>query len=211
MGFTLMQNFNHPYLSLSVKDFWHRWHISLSSWFGSYVYISLGGSRCSRWKHCRNLMITMLVSGIWHGANWTFVFWGGLHGVFLVVNTLYVRFVGSRKLLPKLCEIFATWLVVCFAWIFFRANSLKDSFIIVHKIISDQGTLYEGEGVPSIVLPLLMIGILIFKEIKDEYHVKIALVHHRNSWISIPATALLVVIILLCAEFNSGKFIYFQF
>ena len=211
LGYKLMQNFNHPYLSLSVKDFWHRWHISLSSWFGSYVYISLGGSRCSRWKHCRNLMVTMLASGVWHGANWTFVFWGGIHGAFLVVNTLYSRLVGGRKLLPRFLEIVATWLVVTFAWIFFRANSLTEAFAIVGKILTDHGDLYEGEGVPSIVLPLLMIMILMVKEIKDELNIRLALVHHRNPWISIPATALLVVIILLCAEFNSGKFIYFQF
>lgn len=211
LGFSLMNNFNHPYLSFSVKDFWHRWHISLSSWFGNYVYISLGGSRCSRWKHCRNLMITMLASGVWHGANWTFIFWGGVHGVFLVVNTLYTINFRHRKHFSKLFSIISTWVVICFAWIFFRANSLSDAFTIIDKMISEHGELYEGEGVPSIVLPLLMILILMFKEIKDELQMKFALVHHHSSWVSIPSTALLIVIILLCAEFNSGKFIYFQF
>lgn len=97
LNFTLMQNFNHPYLSTSVKEFWRRWHISLSSWFMEYLYIPLGGSRCSEIKHQRNLFVTMLVSGIWHGANWTFVCWGGLHGLLLCAHSLKTKYLHNTK------------------------------------------------------------------------------------------------------------------
>lgn len=211
LGFTLMQNFNHPYLSLSVKEFWRRWHISLSSWFADYVYKPLGGSRCSTIKHYRNLLLTMLISGLWHGANWTFVLWGGLHGMFLIVNSAYSKFVKHKSLSPKIIRIMTTYFFIVFAWIFFRANNVQDAFTIISKITTEQGHLFLGDGIPSLVLPILMICILLIKEIKDEYQFRISLMHHKNPWISIPASALVIAIILLCAEFNSGQFIYFQF
>ena len=211
LGFTLMQNFNHPYLSLSVKEFWRRWHISLSSWFADYVYKPLGGSRCSTIKHYRNLLFTMLISGLWHGANWTFVLWGGLHGMFLIVNSAYSKFVKHKFLSPKIIRIITTYFFIVFAWIFFRANNVQDVFTIISKITTEQGHLFLGDGIPSLVLPILMICILLIKEIKDEYQFRISLMHHKNPWISIPASALVIAIILLCAEFNSGQFIYFQF
>lgn len=211
LGFKLMQNFNHPYLSTSFRDFWHRWHISLSSWFGSYVYIPLGGNRCSHIKHYRNLMITMLASGVWHGANWTFIWWGGIHGVFLVINAIYNKITNNKHIIPKIIAVLGTWIAATWAWIFFRANSLSDAFTITQKIITEPGKLYKGDGIPSLILPILMILILMMKEIKDEYHIRVSLMHNRNPWISIPSVALVIIIILLCAEFNSGKFIYFQF
>ena len=211
LGFTLMQNFNHPYLSQSVKEFWRRWHISLSSWFADYVYKPLGGSRCSTIKHNRNLLLTMLISGLWHGANWTFVLWGGLHGMFLIVNSAYSKFVKHKSLSPKIIRIMTTYFFIVFAWIFFRANNVQDAFTIISKITTEQGHLFLGDGIPSLVLPILMICILLIKEVKDEYQFRISLMHHKNPWISIPASALVIAIILLCAEFNSGQFIYFQF
>lgn len=170
LGFKLMQNFNHPYLSLSVKEFWRRWHISLSSWFSDYVYIPLGGSRCSKVKHYRNLMITMLTSGLWHGAYWTFVCWGGLHGLYLICNSFYSTLTKKRVFAPKLIRILFTFSFISLAWIFFRANSITEAFTIISKIIIDHGPLFMGDGIPSLILPILMIGALLFKEIKDEYH-----------------------------------------
>lgn len=211
LGFKLMQNFNHPYLSLSVKEFWRRWHISLSSWFSDYVYISLGGSRCNQVKHYRNLMITMLTSGLWHGANWTFVCWGGLHGLYLICNSCYSKLAKKRVVAPKLVSIILTFSFISLAWIFFRANSIIEAFTIVSKIITDHGSLFKGDGIPSLILPLFMIGILLFKEIKDEYQLKLSLMHNSNPWISVLSSAMIIIIILLCAEFNSGQFIYFQF
>ena len=211
LGFNLMQNFNHPYLSLSVKEFWRRWHISLSSWFADYVYKPLGGSRCRSINHYRNLLLTMLVSGLWHGANWTFVFWGGLHGIYLVANSIYSKFSGKVTHAPKFIRIISTYIFIVLAWILFRANSISDAYTIILKIVTEQGHLFIGDGIPSLVLPLMMIAILLIKEIKDEYHIRLALIHNQNPWISIPTSALIIATILLCAEFNSGQFIYFQF
>lgn len=211
LGFKLMQNFNHPYLSLSVKEFWRRWHISLSSWFSDYVYIPLGGSRCNQIKHYRNLLITMLTSGLWHGANWTFVCWGGLHGLYLICNSYYYKFTNKKPIAPKLLRIIVSFFFISFAWIFFRANSITEAFTIITSIITSHGQLFKGDGIPSLVLPLLMIGILLFKETKDEYQLELSLMHNSNPWISVPSSAMIIIIILLCAEFNSGQFIYFQF
>ena len=211
LGFSLMKNFNRPYLAPSVKELWRRWHISLSSWFADYVYIPLGGSRCNTITHYRNIMITMITSGLWHGANWTYVCWGGVHGIFMIINSTYSRLTNGRIQSPTILRILLTYSVTVFAYIFFRSNSISDAIIIINKIIIEQGPLFIGDGIPSLLLPILMIGILMIKEIKDECNINISLLHHKNPWISIPSSAIIIAIILLCAEFNSGQFIYFQF
>ena len=135
LGFDLMDNFKNPYLSKSIKEFWRRWHISLSTWFMDYVYIPLGGNREGEAKKDRNLLITFLVSGLWHGANWTFVLWGGLHGIYQVIGQLTL---GMRRRVKKLLHLYdnkigglisviITFGLVCFGWIFFRANTASDA------------------------------------------------------------------------------------
>lgn len=214
LGFKLMQNFNHPYLARSPRDFWHRWHISLSSWFGDYVYIPLGGSRCSTLKHQRNLFLTMLISGLWHGANWTFVFWGAIHGVFLCLNNLKRKIWGtSSNIWIDMVGILATFVMAMSCWIFFRANTLGDAMLAIDKIVSQPGLLWRGDGLPAIVLPVLLIILLMTKEVKDEYFTppSISFMHHKNRWVSIISTTVMIVIILLCGQFEGGQFIYFQF
>lgn len=213
LGFKLMQNFCHPYLACSPRDFWHRWHISLSSWFGDYVYIPLGGSRCSVFKHQRNLFLTMIISGVWHGANWTFVFWGAIHGILLCLNNLKRRFLGASngKCMGVIERIF-TFIMVMFCWIFFRANTLADAFEALRKIFFQPGLLFRSVGYPSIVLPVILIIILMLKEVKDEFFTTpIRFMHNENKIISILCTTLIIVIIILCASFEGGQFIYFQF
>jgi len=123
MGVHLMTNFNHPYFAKSIAEFWRRWHISLSTWFRDYVYIPLGGNRNN---HYRNILITFLLSGLWHGANWTFIVWGGLHGLYMVVAEKTKSF--QHKLIGgKAAHVVITYLLVLFAWIFFRANSIGDA------------------------------------------------------------------------------------
>lgn len=144
LGFSLMENFDAPYLCCSVRGFWRRWHISLTSWFTDYVYIPLGGSRCSRLRHLRNLMITFLLSGLWHGANWTFVCWGCWHGLFLCFETFWGR--RADALAARLGRspgglLFAAarWVytvsAVMAGWIFFRANSLADAAYIFANLL----------------------------------------------------------------------------
>ena len=144
MGFELMDNFNTPYMAVSVRDFWRRWHISLSTWFRDYLYIPLGGSRCSKGKNYINILITFLVSGLWHGADWSYVVWGGLHGVYQIVEKaltgtfekLKIKFeFKTESVSYKLGQMIYTFILVDFAWIFFRASSIKDALSIIKRII----------------------------------------------------------------------------
>lgn len=153
MGFNLMKNFNRPYFAKSIPDFWRRWHISLSTWFKDYLYIPLGGNRCGKAKHFFNLFLTFFVSGFWHGASWHYVIWGALHGIYQIIgiftqkirNKILIAFhlalpsnetkIGVKYSRP--CQIYkmiVTFILVCFAWIFFRANTVQDAFAIISKI-----------------------------------------------------------------------------
>lgn len=145
MGFKLMDNFKRPYFSKSISEFWKRWHISLSSWFRDYLYIPLGGNRVSSWRLYFNIFVTFLISGFWHGANWTFIIWGALNGVYLMggqmTKDLRKKLIRKIKLdkfprLHKCFQIAITFILICFAWIFFRANNVKDSFYIIGHIAS---------------------------------------------------------------------------
>lgn len=143
MGFDLMENFNTPFFSMSVAEFWRRWHISLSSWFKDYIYIPLGGNRCSKLKKYRNVMITFLLSGLWHGANWTYVIWGGLNGLYQVISDIFKapreklrHFLGVNENTEgyKLGRIICTSALVNFAFIFFRASSIKDAIFYIKAL-----------------------------------------------------------------------------
>lgn len=144
MGFDLMENFRRPYFAQSPSDFWRRWHISLSSWFRDYLYIPLGGNRVSIPRWYLNLMIVFLVSGLWHGAAWTFVIWGGLHGLYMVgevasrtLRGKLTRGLGleQRPMAQALLGGFITFNLVCLAWIFFRANSVAEAFLILNNLL----------------------------------------------------------------------------
>jgi D-alanyl-lipoteichoic acid acyltransferase DltB (MBOAT superfamily) len=134
LGFRLMENFRQPYLATSLRDFWRRWHISLSTWFKDYLYIPLGGSRVSFSRNLINLMIVFVISGLWHGANWTFVIWGALHGLYIIVETILARRSRVSVKLPKLASGLLVFGFVCFAWIFFRANSLDDAVYVLQNL-----------------------------------------------------------------------------
>ena len=136
MGFDLMKNFDSPYFSKSITEFWRRWHISLSTWFRDYVYIPLGGSRNGKYKTYFNLFIVFLVSGLWHGAAMTFVIWGAIHGIFIVVEKALTKirkkiFTSKKHVLNYVLALPFTFIIVCFAWVFFRANSFKDALLII--------------------------------------------------------------------------------
>lgn len=212
MGFRLMENFHRPYLSLSIKEFWRRWHISLSSWFADYVYIPLGGNRVSYPRHMFNLMVTFLVSGLWHGANWTFVVWGALHGCFQVVGNIWRKYVHQpqhKTALSRLASIVGCFLLVAFAWIFFRANSVGDAFTIVGKIFVDHGPLFVDFS--SMVHGFMALAILLFKDVKDELGWNIHLMSSQRPIIRSLSVAALLAYILLFGVFSNGQFIYFQF
>lgn len=145
LGFDLMTNFRTPYFSRDIAEFWRRWHISLSIWFRDYVYIPLGGSRVSRWLSIRNIFVIFLVSGFWHGANWTFIVWGGLHATYFIPlfvlkrNRMNLDNAAQGKYIPYFYEsvqMIFTFLLTCFAWIFFRSNSVSDAFSFLSSIVS---------------------------------------------------------------------------
>jgi D-alanyl-lipoteichoic acid acyltransferase DltB (MBOAT superfamily) len=160
-GFNLMQNFATPYFSRDIGEFRRRWHISLSTWFRDYVYIPLGGSKGGKWMKIRNTFIIFLVSGFWHGANWTFVIWGFLNALFFIPlllankNRSHTNVVAENRHLPNIKEflqIIITFALTCFAWVFFRANNLTDSIEYINLIVIGN----NGEFItPNILLGLI--------------------------------------------------------
>ena len=148
MGFRTILNFDNPYVSVDVRDFWRRWHISLSTWFRDYVYIPLGGSRVVKIRVWFNLMVTMLVSGLWHGAAWTFIAWGALNGLGSIVSAMFDRKNWYLRI-PKLLKQIVVFAFITITWIFFRAPSFADAFAVLKGIAT------WSEGDEPFVLPLL--------------------------------------------------------
>ncbi|MBA3649939.1 MAG: MBOAT family protein [Chthoniobacterales bacterium] len=138
LGYELTLNFNFPYLAQDIADFWHRWHISLSTWLRDYLYIPLGGNRGPRWFVYRNIMVTMLLGGLWHGAAWTFVIWGALHGFALILHRLWCEWIARFSRLSK-AKVLIGWPLtiywVCLAWIFFRAADLPQAGVVLRSFV----------------------------------------------------------------------------
>lgn len=219
MGFKLMTNFNRPYFSKSIAEFWKRWHISLSTWFRDYLYISMGGNRVSKPRWLFNLFVTFVVSGFWHGANWTYVFWGAFNGGYLIVPHLFnvsrKRIFSNSRLVRisnTITKVGITFLLTCFAWIFFRANSISDSFEIIHRIFYNHGSLFIGDG-RTISYGVTFLFLVFCAEAVQEYRLfnNFSLFHHSNYVVRLATYVSLSLIILLFGVFDGGQFIYFQF
>ena len=216
MGFDLMINFNRPYLSTSISEFWTRWHISLSTWFRDYLYIPLGGNRAGKWRMYRNLLIVFLVSGLWHGARWTFVVWGALHGMYtlfgLLTRTSWTKLAAATGFnrLPALQTILSrlvVFVLVTFAWIFFRAESFSKASAMIHKLFagdysSNLVQLSAEKGPLNLFLSFLVIGLLALSY-KLPYDLKL-----KNS---LPFLAITTFIIIILGKNAGAEFIYFQF
>src|SRR5581483_3151858 len=153
MGFHLMLNFNNPYVATGLGDFWARWHISLSTWFKDYVYYPLGGNRRSLLYTYRNMVLTMLISGLWHGANWTFVIWGALHAGGRILTRELERSAFYRHWVPTLAKQLFVFVFVMFTWIFFRAQSLTDAWLIVTRIFTFR---WADPRFPLLMLALIL-------------------------------------------------------
>jgi alginate O-acetyltransferase complex protein AlgI len=220
MGFKLMTNFKSPYLAKSISEFWSRWHISLSSWFSDYLYKPLGGNRVSIPRWYFNLLLVFLISGLWHGANWTFIIWGGLNGFYLVFaliiqNIKWANLDTSARAkfinLKNFIKVITTFLLICFSWIFFRANAIGDAFYIIKKIATFKGGIFAPEP-HMIIYPLMGIFVLLSVEIMDHYkHTQIAFLSHQNIVVRYASYLFIAVMILLLGVFDGGQFIYFQF
>ena len=213
LGFELTENFRRPYFAVSVTDFWHRWHISLSTWLKDYVYIPLGGSRCSRVRNYWNIFATFLVSGIWHGANWTFIFWGIMHGVCQIVEKMLGQQQCRYGLVGKTVKIIVTFLIVNFAWIFFRMPSLGDACHVIGRIFDP--SLPHSVFLPTktdLLLMVMGVGMLFVKDFADEFHPgRFLLLENRRAAVRWIAAIVTLVMIMLCGVFSADQFIYAKF
>ncbi|WP_405576052.1 MBOAT family O-acyltransferase [Winogradskyella sp. Asnod2-B02-A] len=215
-GFNLMQNFATPYFSRDIAEFWRRWHISLSTWFRDYVYIPLGGSKGGKWMKVRNTFIIFLVSGFWHGANWTFIVWGFLNALFFLPllltnnNRNHIDVVASNKMLPSIKEIFqigVTFVLTCFAWIFFRAKNMSSALNYLQEI----GTFQSSESILPVKV-LLVIALMVLLEwghrersFALQYSPSDSVIKMRMIY------AIVAFLILTFGNFELTEFIYFDF
>ena len=214
LGFHLMENFRRPYFASSVGEFWKRWHISLSTWFKDYVYIPLGGNRVGRARNYFNLLVTFVVSGIWHGANWTFLCWGALHGVLLCIEKALGiskrNYSGAKRVLHWA----VTFVLICFSWILFRANSLADAGTVIKGIFTNFGIPDINFAMfTEITISLIAIGIVLFKEVREEFSLLLRL-SLQPSGQPVAFHAYIIVMIaaiLLFGVLGGDQFIYFQF
>jgi len=213
LGFDLMVNFNKPYLASSIPEFWRRWHISLSTWFRDYLYIPLGGNRVTTLRNYYNLIIVFLISGLWHGANWTFVIWGALHGVYQVVYLQYKKLINpedTKNKIRQLINILSVYSLVTFAWIFFRADSFSQAIEYINKIIefdlslnlvqisAEKGPL--NLGISILVIVLLYLSYLLPKNLS-----------FKKDFSHITLNVITILIIFLIGINGKAEFIYFQF
>lgn len=215
LGFRLADNFAFPYRANNLSQFWRRWHISLSTWFRDYVYIPLGGNRCSRARTYYNNIITMLVAGLWHGASWMFVLWGGIHGIGLVIHKLCLPLL---RRLPQLRVIDAfsvliTFVYVAVAWVFFRSDSISGACLLLHRSVADFDIAYFVPFVTArpwwcllVVIPLLS------QMINDKSYLRLQTRYICLPWIL--KIVLLLVVLQLVVQFRTSNvqpFIYYQF
>ena len=213
LGFNLVENFHRPYLASNVTDFWKRWHISLTRWLTRHIYIPLGGSRCGKVITYRNIILTFLVSGIWHGANWTFVFWGVIHGLLLIFEKVFAwQNYDEKNLYVRVARVGLTFLLVNFAWIFFRMPNIGASCEVISKIFSGFGSLDMAPfgGINNIFLSLIGMLILFLKEIKDEFF-NDRFLWLRKPLVRWPGYVLIFVLIIAFGVLDSGQFIYLSF
>ncbi|MEI6680033.1 MAG: MBOAT family O-acyltransferase [Mariniphaga sp.] len=221
LGFKLMQNFNLPYLANSIGDFWKRWHISLSSWFADYLYKPLGGNRVSKGRWIVNIFIVFTVSGLWHGAKWTFVLWGAIHGFYYLIEFLGSRaliFTGldskfQRSRIIHVLRIIIVFSMAFYAWIFFRAANIADAFYITSHLFTGLTQMpYMGSSAFDTVLGLMLIVMLYLVQIM-QYKGVFAIYYtpSRTPLLIRYIGYVLLILLIGILGVTSEQFIYFQF
>jgi len=217
-GFDLMVNFRYPYFSRDIAEFWRRWHISLSTWFRDYLYIPLGGSKAGKFMSLRNIFIIFLVSGLWHGANWTFVTWGGINALYFIplyianINRKNLDTVAPNKTFPNIKEfsgMVITFFIVCLAWIFFRSDTISDALIYLKIIFTQFSLININEFLINKTLFLIVLFVIAEWFIRDKEY----LFENSNTtrWIRWTTYLLIGCTILLFSPKDIHQFIYFQF
>ena len=214
LGFSLPSNFNFPYAAIGFSDFWRRWHISLSTWLRDYLYIPLGGNKKGKKRTYINLMITMLLGGLWHGASWTFVVWGGLHGIYLAIERVLTKaFKGSEMLKKNFIRFLlaiATYLLVNITWVFFRAQSFPQAYQMIKSMF---GLNPEGKGalatvyiIEAVVVTLAML--IIHWRMRNT---SLEAVVQKTSWQLLSIIWGIMLILIIISQGSGDAFIYFQF
>jgi alginate O-acetyltransferase complex protein AlgI len=214
LGFALPNNFNYPYAAIGFSDFWRRWHISLSSWLRDYLYIPLGGNRKGPVRTYVNLMITMLLGGLWHGANWTFVVWGGLHGLYLAAERALKEFIPDRKAFHTLgfrvAMALVTYFLVNVTWVFFRAENFEHAarFLASMFALADEPAkvLHYNEIAPA----LLVVAGMVFAHWRMRSTTMEAAIE-KTPAVVVGAVWALLLVGLILAQGSDAAFIYFQF
>ena len=211
MGFDLMENFRTPYFSTSISEFWRRWHISLSTWFRDYLYIPLGGNRVSEWRRYFNQFFVFMISGLWHGAAWTFVIWGSLHGFYLILAVLRAKYLPKlslpNNLFGKSVNLITTFILVMLAWVFFRAKGMQDALEVLKKIslFSFSETIKTPLNRIEMLISIGLIMFLLWKEFKYFQ------INTQNTFRFYGLMVLFVISIYFLGIFETNQFIYFQF
>ena len=212
-GFEFKENFNYPYISGSIREFWRRWHISLSTWFREYVYIPLGGNRKGKIKTYRNLLTVFFLTGLWHGAGYNFIFWGLFHGAFLVLErALYGKKLEQRKIIGWIY----TAVIVNTGWIFFRVTDMRQAMEVVKRLVLPwrylSGSCSIWEFVSPMTVAVFILAVIGMGPVQNMKRISIVLKKMRGSWFEILT---LTILFLLClANLASGTynpFIYFRF
>lgn len=218
LGIDLLRNFAFPYFSRDIAEFWRRWHISLSSWFKDYLYIPLGGSKVGIWGKIRNTFIIFIVSGFWHGANWTFIVWGLLNAIYIIPSIIFntnrknIDIVAQGKLLPSMKEsilMFSTFILTVFAWIFFRSENLRNALHFIQNIFSN--TFFSLPSIlPKNILLMLTLFFLIEWVGREEHF---AISKLGSNWPNLLRYLFYYILVGLIFYYNSSgqQFIYFQF
>ncbi len=219
-GFNLMRNFNYPYFSRSIPEFWRRWHISLTTWFRDYIYFPLGGSRCEKWKIIRNVFIVWAVSGLWHGANWTFVCWGLFHAILLSIynilgiNTKYKNVVAYGRYLPSIKELLQmtlTFLLAVVGWIIFRAESISQAMGYFSAMVTNK--FFDASMMPGKTYLLFGLSLLLVEWLQRDKQHALQFPHIRPFRYRIVRWGIYYIILFVIAKYSgtSQTFIYFQF
>ena len=221
MGFDLMKNFDRPYFSKNISEFWRRWHISLSTWFRDYLYIPLGGNRVAEYRRYFNLFFVFMMSGLWHGASWHFVIWGGLHGIYLIFGQLTKSFQDKilsflpSKFLKDFINVSVTFVLVAFAWIFFAAHSNADSFYVVKNIFKSNShslsQIIDLIGQNDLYLIIISVAILEIVQWQQRGNNIVHDFENRPKWQRWSAYYVILMMILCFGVYNNSQFIYFQF
>ena len=211
LGFDLINNFKRPYFATSVSEFWKRWHISLTRWLTQQIYIPMGGSRCGKTRTYWNILVTFLVSGIWHGANWTFIVWGGIHGVFQIIEKALGWNKKESKGMVKAFRILVTFVIVTVAWVIFRSPTISEAFGLICRYVQTAGRLIPDGATEHLLYCFMAIVLVLIYEILNEYKPSVYEKMMSRRVVRWVAYLMIISMIILNGVHDGSSFIYVSF